>query len=499
MQGKCSRVAGILVLAVGLPHAVLAASLPVPIVLASVGEDAVGPAASPAGEGTNTGYNTTTPNTSGSTMSGRVPEEPPPTGSPPPVGLFPVYGADLRDFGIEVHGLIFDHFLASTTVGSVGGQTSNILGVSPEIDFDLQRLLGLTGAHLHAVETIWGLRSDQPFLLFDLGGELTGYQSTPISHANYLSVLTLEEDLLNGGLSVEAGRTNAYRYFFLPNSLDVFSDESTTLYAGGDFSPIPYPVWGAVVKYHLDPSWYLQAGAFEDNYDRSVNNNYMFGTSGAAGVQVLGEINYRTEFATSHYPANMEIGVEYNTRNGETNIKATPLAYSPTLAAADYSGGAILYGQGLQVVWRGRDQPVGPPANIAVFATAAVATNQQPFKTDEFLGVNFNGFWPGRPFDALGLQVHYQRLSAVEAKFETMGETLVGHSAGKQEQDGFGFEGLYNITATPWLTVQPIVEYFVNPDAYALPFQRRPSDGFMFGISTIIPIGRLLGTSEMPF
>ncbi len=499
MDGEFRKAAGIAILAVGLPHAVIAASSPSTIIQASAAGDTSEPAPNPAGTGTNTGYNTTTPNPAGSTMSGRVPGEPPPTGSPPPVGLFPVYGAELRDFGIEVHGLVFDHFLASTTVGSVPQQTSNILAFAPEIDFDLQRLLGLTGAHLHVVETVWGLRSDQPFLLFDLAGELTGYQSTPISHANYLSVLTLEEDLLNGALSIEAGRTNAYRYFWLPNGLDVFNDESTTLYAGGDFSPIPYPVWGAVVKYHLDPSWYLQGGAFEDNYNRSVDNNYMFGTSGASGVQVLGEVNYRSEFATSRYPSNMEIGLEYNTRNGETNVKATPLAYSPALAAADYSGGAILYAQGLQVVWRGRDRPVGPPANIAVYGSAAVATNQQPFKTDEFVGLNFNGFWPGRPFDAFGVQVHYQRMSAVEAKFETMAETLVGHSTGKQQQDGFAFEALYNITATPWLTVQPIVQYFVNPDAYALSAQRRPSDGFMFGISAIVPIGRLLGTSEMPF
>ena len=43
---------------------------------------------------------------------------------------------------------------------------------------------------------------------------------------------------------------------------------------------------------------------------------------------------------------------------------------------------------------------------------------------DALTGVNFTGFIPGRPFDALGLQVHYQRLSAIEANFETTVETM---------------------------------------------------------------------------
>ena len=429
----------------------------------------------------------------------RLPGAPLPNGSPPPPGFFPGFGADLTDAGLDLHGILFDHFLANPTAGSRTGYASNLLGFSPALDVDLQRLLGLPGGHLHVVETIYGLKADENELLFQVAGELPGYQTAPIPNANYLSVLTYEQDLLDGRFSVEVGRTNIYRYFLLPNGLDPFNDQMSAIYAGADIAPIPFAVWGGVAKFHLSSSWYLQGGAFEDNYRLALENGYVFGDQDASGVQLLGEINYRSDFATARYPANLEVGVEYNTRNGPSNLKAAPVTYSPAMAAADYSGGAVLYAQGEQVVWRGVARGFSPPSNIAFYGSADVATNQQPFQADVIAGANFTGFVPGRPFDALGLQIHYQRLSQVEANYETTLEDFVGGSTGKQPRNGIGFEAVDSVAVTPWLTVQPLAEYFVNPDSYALPAQPRPRDGFMLGVYAAIPLGRLLGTSELPF
>ena len=115
-------------------------------------------------------------------------------------------------------------------------------------------------------------------------------------------------------------------------------------------------------------------------------------------------------------------------------------------------------------------------------------------------GVNFTGFIPGRPFDALGLQARYQRLSQVEADAENFRQRLLARLPPGQQRDGFAFEVVGNIQLTPAIAFRPIVEYFVNPDNYYPPAPPgRPHDGFEIGFFTAISLGRLLGTSTKPF
>ncbi len=116
----------------------------------------------------------------------------------------------------------------------------------------------------------------------------------------------------------------------------------------------------------------------------------------------------------------------------------------------------------------------------------------------------FTGLIPGRPFDALGVQSKYQRLSQVEANGETRGQRLLTGPAGRngpeQPRDGFAFEVVGNIQVTPAIAIRPIVEYFVIPDNYYPPGPPgRPSDGFEVGIFAVVSLGRLLGTSLKPF
>lgn len=153
------------------------------------------------------------------------------------------------------------------------------------------------------------------------------------------------------------------------------------------------------------------------------------------------------------------------------------------------------------MLWRGAPNPSGPPKNIALYGSGGVSYDKpQPFDADALAGVNFTGFLPGRLFDALGLQAHYQRLSAIEANFETLNQTRANGPGPAQNRNNWGFEVVYNLQVTPWLKVDPEVEYFVNPDDEAgLSLTRRPSDGFIAGGFLDIVLGKLLGTSNKPF
>ena len=424
----------------------------------------------------------------------------------PRVGLFTGFGRTLIQDGIDVHGIAFDHFLSNPTAGSDPKHTFNLAALRPAIDFDLERLVGIPGGTVHLGLTFFGLRGDTPQDITQAGGFLTGFQTTPATETDILSVLTYEQRFMNGKLSVEAGRTNVFNYFLLPNSLDPFANYSGTFVVTGDFPSTPYPTWGGRATYKFAPTWYVQGGAFEDNYPAATSYGDRFGIGRSPGAQILAEVGQRSEFSNSAYPSNLEAGAEWNTRDGRLNLKGTGAPAIPLLQRPNYPGGGVLFMQGEKVLWRGAGHPnslpLAPPTNIALYGALNVSVSKpQPIDMDATAGVIFTGFIPTRPFDALELQAKYQRLSQVEANGESLKQTITSGRGPSQPRDGFAFETVANLQITPAFAIRPILEYFVNPDNYypPAPIPRRPHDGVEAGLFAVVSIGRLLGTSAKPF
>ena len=444
------------------------------------------------------------PRSTDTTPNNVTPQAPPaPISNVPRVGLFPELGAILLNHGIDFHGVAFDRFLTNPTAGIRTHEYENLLAVAPTVDVDLGKAVGLNGGNIHASLAIFALRANQPNYITDAGGFLTGFQATPSlpGKAVNLSELTYEQRALNDRLAVEFGKTSVFRYFFLPNSLDPLTYYSSTVVVDGDFPSVPFPTWGGRATYKLSPYWYTQVGAFEDNFRRATNFPEAFGTHLSSGAQLLGEVGYRSDFSNSAYPANLEVGFEWNTRYGYSNAKGSPAPASPRLTAADYPGGGIIYMQGLQTLWRGSSTGNIPPANLTVYGSFNVAVDKpQPVDLDAIVGLNFTGFIPGRALDALGVQARYQRLSQVEASFESAAHNRFAGPGPSQNRSAFAFEVVGNIQATNSIAFRPLVEYFVNPDNLGnVSLKRRPSDGVEVGLFTVVSLGRLLGTSTKPY
>ena len=419
-------------------------------------------------------------------------------------GLFPAVGNELLSDGIDIHGAILDHATTNPGVGNITGNTSNLAILRPTVDLDLGRILGLQGASLHGSVTYWFSKSDEPVSVAQLGGALDGYQVTPILEASVLTRLTYEQLLLKGKLDVEVGKANVHQYFFIPNSLDPFTYDSTLLYVDSDFNSIPYGQWMGKATYKLTPAWYLQGGAFTDDYLRAVKNGWNFGDESAVGAQIIGEAGYRTTFATEAYPANLEAGFVWDTRTGYGNVKGTGNLASKLNTAADYPGGGVVVFQGAKVISRGPTRQGGlPPANLQLYSQLDVAVDKpQPFDLDASVGANVTGLLAIRPRDILGLQIRYVRLSQDEANFETREHTLLnrGRFAGLQARDEIEFEASYQIQVTRYATISLYGQYYDNPDDYEVPFiNHLPQNGFAAGTLLRIPLGPALGTSSKPF
>ena len=421
----------------------------------------------------------------------------------PRVGLFPELGKTLLDQGFDFHGIAFDRVSSLQGAGVRTHETNNLVAIAPTLDVDLGKVAGITGGNIHLALTFNTLRANEPNYVTDGGGELvSNLQGTPAlsGHFFYLSEATYEQRLLNDRLSIEAGQTSVFRYFFLPNSLDPLTYYSTTFVVDGDFPTIPFPTWGGKATYKLTPLWYVQAGVFEDNYRNSTTYPLAYGLRGATGAQIIGEVAYRSEFSNSAYPANLELGAEYNTRSGYYNSKGSPAFVNSRTQAANYPGGAVLFANGLQTLWRGAANPDGPPKNINMYGSFTVSADKpQPIDLDALIGFNFTGLIPGRPFDAVGIQARYQRLSAVEATFETRAHSFYSGPGPSQKRDNFAFELVGSIQATPAIAIRPLVEYFINPDNLGDLRLGRAKSGFAVGLFATVAIGRLLGTSSKPF
>jgi porin len=500
-----------LLLATALPLAAHAAG-PAPNVVAqrlpltAVPPDAGRPEASPGDRNSPLGVSPGPQNTTGSSST-EIGGPPTPISNVPRVGLFPELGKILLDRGFDFHGVAFSNVRSLQGAGVRTHETEHLLAIAPILDVDLGKAAGITGGNIHLTTTFLTLRANEPNYVTDAGGALVGnQQGVPAlsGHFFYLSQATYEQRLLNDRLSIEVGQTSAYRYFFLPNSLDPLTHYSTTIQVNGDFPTTPFPTWGGRATYKLPSSnWYLQAGAFEDNFRRATNYPLAFGSRGSSGAQVLAEVGYRSEFSNAAYPANLEVGVEYNTRSGYSNAKGSPApALQNLTVAANYPGGGVIYAQGLQTLWRGASNgAAAPPANINVYGSFDVAYDKpQPIDFDAIVGFNFTGLIPGRPFDALGIQAHYQQLSKTEGAFESRAHNFFAGPGKSQRRNGMQFETVGNIQLTPAIAVRPLVEYFVNPDNIGdARGRRRPSNGFEVGVFTVVSLARLLGTSAKPF
>ena len=424
--------------------------------------------------------------------------------APVNTGLFPSFGNTLLNNGIEFHGAILDHYLSNPDAGNTPKYVANLGIFRPSVDFDLFKIAGIYGASIHTSMSYFFSKNNEPNIIAQTGGAVTGYQSTPILEASALTRLTYEQKLLADRLDVEIGRANVHQYFFIPNSLDFFTYDSPVLYVDADFNSIPYGVYMGKATYHVTPFWYLQAGAFEDNYRDEVKQGWKFGASRASGAQIIGEVGYRSEFNTEAYPANLEAGFEWNTRTGRSNTKGTGNNSTAATTAANYPGGGVIFLQAAKVVYRGHAPAVRgtPPQNIQLYVQADVAVSKpQPINLDLMGGVNFTGFVPYRPADILGVQARGVQLSSVEANFETRVHTLLNRGRfTQQSRSELQLEAMYQLTFNPYLTVTAFGQYFANPDDYEVPFVNHvPHNGAEAGFILRIPLGPVLGTSNKPF
>jgi porin len=398
------------------------------------------------------------------------------------------------DAGFRFHALYFAPFESNISTGERPGNSAIANEFRPGVDFDLDKLFGWHGAQIHFDESFFFLRDNTG------PGQTYPAQASGFFAANpmlspkentYLTQLTYEQKLLGDRLDLEVGRLNANHYFDLPNcTIGLTCGDPIEMLSGGGASPA-YSFWGGRAAYNLTPTWYVQAGGFENNPFDTATNGWRWTTTTSPGAKFVAEVGYKSTFEQVRYPGNYKFVLVHNT----DRLKQ---ADSP----ATRDGTTSFLSRLSQTLWRreGGLTTDPHPANITAFGSVSMDPDDfEPYNYFVQAGLTYTGFIPSRPLDRIGimgswLAVNEHQLNAQrEARVAARGPDVM------TPPNSYSFEVDASIFLTSNIALQLFAQYDTNNDTfYNSRSPNVPSDGVVIGGTVIVYVGRLLGLSAPP-
>jgi porin len=379
----------------------------------------------------------------------------------------------LHDHGIDIAPTYIGEALGNVSGGlRRGGVYEGRADLS--LDADLDKLMGWTGGLFHA--TGYQIQRTRG----GIGGSFTGSLSPPSNiearPATRLFTLWLQQSFLADKLSLRVGQLAADDEFLVsPTAGNLINGTfgwadimSANLPSGGPAYPLAAP--GARLQVNPTPDVSILAAVFSGDPagqgctdDPQACNNHGTTFSFSGGTFWIAEAQYRINQGdhAAGLPGVYKLGAWYH------NGRFADIAGGPETHAGDRG----LYAVADQTLWRNADKSRSLNGFLRVGA-APSNRNLVSFYVDGGLG--YTGLIPGRGQDTLTLGVAYAKISDDAADHDQ--QTLI--------------ELNYRARVTPWLTVQPDIQYIVHPGGL-VPNPNDPSggttkDALVLGIRTTI-------------
>jgi carbohydrate-selective porin OprB len=377
--------------------------------------------------------------------------------APQPYDSVAAFGQALAKDGIFLNlGYIED--LSSVVAGGQKTGTMPIGHATAGVVFDLQTIMGITGASLHITfderngESINGIAGSPSGLL----------QSDSGPFKTRLGEFFWEQGFDHDRLDITFGRTN-------PTSDFAFSDLScsfvglicaqpTSWYFNNDDVAYPSSSWGARVNFAVTPDVYARAGVYQ--HDSTAGN---FGNVGfnwnwehSQGAFIPVEIGYQTSFRNAQYPAKYNVGFYEDTA-------------SYTQANGQLGARNAFWAQFQQVVWR-PDRATNQ--SLSVFGGAIVYSGNSPNWGQYYLGLYDRGPFAVRPHDTIGL----------------IGSLFTNNSASRPNKPTQEtFELNYGFSVIPGVTLKPYAQYVIAPsNDDSLLGSSQPDNAWIVGVQVAL-------------
>ena len=308
---------------------------------------------------------------------------------------------------------------------------------------DLEKLAGVRGLTF-GVSGSWGSGTN---LSLDIGNIFNVTQAFEANNVVRLSNLYLQQSLLDGRLDVKAGRfATGADFLTAPANVSLVNDTINPFLNAvqtnvPSVTTPPNTTWGGRIAARPTEALSLSAGAFysDPTLNQLTANGTEFGISGSAGYFVIGEAGYRvnSEEGAAGLPGRYRAGGYYDSNE---------YAYVDN-PGRQRTGNYGFYLVGEQMVYR--EGGAGSDQGLSLFGALIYAPQQRINTLPWFAsaGANYRGLVPGRDKDAAAFALYYGGFSR-----DLPGQTYE-----------LVFEWTYTIALAGWLTVQPDVQYVVNP------------------------------------
>lgn len=243
------------------------------------------------------------------------------------------------------------------------------------------------------------------------------------------------------------------------------------------WSDYPTPTWGGSLRVNFRQDAYGQIGLFDANPNRG-KKDYAFnlGFSGSTGVTIPIELGYTPAFDNGKLPGYYKLGGyfgtsnrpdvanHHKTRNNLYGIYALAEQTIFSLGENPKSGVRLFFGGG--------------------WSDPKVAT----YTESEIAGLIVQGFLKSRPDDFVDFGYFRSQVNSkviaqqTQVEISQFSNGLISefHPLASAETD---YEVGYHAQLTPWLALQPNVQYRHQPGAFSY---RHISDNWAFGLKTTV-------------
>jgi porin len=326
------------------------------------------------------------------------------------------------------------------------------------LQLDLKKIVGWEGASIFAS----ALYPHGNGLSKDYTGDFNILSSIDAHDSVRLFELWFQQKLFGDKMSIRIGQMSADLEFYQSVWANIFINSCygtfPTISMGTNLPIYPFGGLGARIDYYPTPNTFVRTAVFDSNPgDQATNDQHgtRFHLSPSAGVIVIAETGYMVtpSSANKGRQESYTIGAYYDSREF-TGSFVDPAHHSNGgfYAIVD----RLLY---RKTPYLNEQSSLMGLGGFASFSYAPPDGNQVSFYAD--CGLNYNGLFPGRDSDVLGLALSYTKISS-----DYLVNDIPVHSGHETV-----LEATYRWVVNKRIYIQPDFQYILDPGA----FRHRPN------------------------
>jgi len=346
-------------------------------------------------------------------------------------------------------------------------------------DFDLDKLWGVPDAKIQFTVTDRSGRS----LTNDALGNMFSTQELYGAGQNFrLAELNWQQDFLDHKVAIELGWSPmgddlARLAAFCNFQNGIICGHANAMTTNSGAHNFPTAQWGARLKVHVTPTFYVQGGVYQNNpnagnHDQGWNLSFK-----SDGVIVPVEVGWNTR-PDNPRPGDLKLGAYYNSAGTPDVLTGVDgLSAGLTGAALEHrdgrSGGYFIVDK---MVYR-----EGPDSNRGLYLGAMGGVGDAAtakFRDFWIVGGHYQGTFRGRDNDVISFMLASARINPRLTRYQrdrdrvTPGVVPIQTSETVLEVD-------YGAKLTSWLTLRPNLQYIIRPNGTG-----KIPDAFVIGLYT---------------